>query len=131
MRQTFTKEERLCSKIQIDKLFESGTSFSVYPLRCLYIEQLFPQKFPVQIVFSVPKKNFKRAVDRNKIKRQLRECYRKNKFQLYETLQKANKQFAVVIIYTAKEQFEFSTLNDKIIAIIQRLNSDITKLMAC
>lgn len=77
---TLCKAERLHSKIVIEKMFAGGfsRSFSVFPLRAVYmsVEQ---QEVPVSILISVPKKRFKRAVKRNRVKRQIREAYRKNK----------------------------------------------------
>jgi ribonuclease P protein component len=71
---TFKKEERLCSKVLIKKLFDQGAAISQAPFRTLWMETSFEAKVPLQIVISVPKKRFKRAVDRNTIKRQIREA---------------------------------------------------------
>ncbi len=75
----FPKSERLCSKFLIDKLFESGNSksFSAYPLRLVI--RLTDNETDTQLLISVPKRFFKHAVDRNRVKRQVREAYRNNK----------------------------------------------------
>lgn len=77
-----TKEERLCSKTLIDKLFKGGNSKSVvaFPLRVVYLAmEETDSKANTQILISVPKKCFKRAVKRNRVKRQVREAYRHHK----------------------------------------------------
>jgi len=74
-----------------------------------------------QVLISVPKKNFKRAVDRNKIKRLIRESYRVNKFLLYSSLERNNKQLAIGILYTSKIMEPFSLIQEKIIAVLTKL----------
>ena len=87
-RYTFTKSERLCSKLMIERLFAGGNkSFPAYPLRAVYMCQPPIQGMTdVSILISVPKKKIKRAVKRNLIKRQIREAYRRNKFILIDAL---------------------------------------------
>jgi len=113
MKQTFSKEERLCSKKIIENLFEGGSSLAVYPFRLVWLETELKTKYPVQITISVSKKNIARAVDRNKIKRQIREGYRKNKNILYKYLYKKNRQYAMALIYTAKDKTKTSTKGGK------------------
>ena len=87
MLNTLHKSERLDKKKVIDKMFSGGArSFSVFPLRVVYlpVEEL---EAPVSILVSVSKRRFKRAVKRNRVKRQIREAYRKNKHGLLQTLQ--------------------------------------------
>ena len=75
----FYKEERLCSKKSLDLLFKNGSSFLLYPFRItyLFIDEVHP--YPAQVVINVAKKRYKRAVDRNLIKRRTREAYRLQK----------------------------------------------------
>jgi ribonuclease P protein component len=75
---TFTKEERLCNKKLIDQLYHNGSSFLCYPFKVSWILSADPQPFPAQVLFSVSKKRYKKAVDRNLVKRRLREAYRLN-----------------------------------------------------
>src|SRR5680860_1391084 len=83
---SFKKEERLCSKKIIDKLFSEGDSFLSFPLKVVFMQTSLSVKYPVQAAFTVGKRNFKSAVQRNLIKRKIRETYRLNKFQLYHCL---------------------------------------------
>ena len=87
MDQSFKKEERLLSKKIIDLLFEKGVSFVNNPVRTIWLEAELKTNSPVQVLIAVPKKNVAKAVDRNTIKRRMREAYRKHKHLLYKQLQ--------------------------------------------
>lgn len=96
---TLSKSERLDKKKVIDKMFSGGArSFSVFPLRVVYLpaEEL---EAPVAILVSVSKRRFKRAVKRNRVKRQIREAYRKNKHVLLKALDGKGRRLAVAFIY--------------------------------
>ena len=125
MTQTFKKAERLSSKTIIEKLFESGRSFNLFPFRVVWSEEGPGSPFPAQLAIAVPKKNFKKAVDRNKLKRRTREAYRKNKDRLYSFLGQHKKKIALMLIYTAKEQTEYSVIETKINGVIDRLIREI------
>ena len=86
--QIFSKAERLCSKKLIERLFGGeGKSFPAFPLRVVYMPLSEEEvAADVSILVSVPKKRFKRAVKRNRVKRQVREAYRRNKHILTEAL---------------------------------------------
>jgi ribonuclease P protein component len=66
---TFLKKEHLCGEIRINKLFSNGKAFIVYPLRVVYSVEQNSTDVPVKVLVSVPKKRFKRAVKRNRLKR--------------------------------------------------------------
>jgi len=111
----FHKKERLCSKKQIDSLFEKGTSITFFPLKVIFCETVVEFVNPCQVMFVVPKRLFKRAHDRNKIKRRLREAYRINKNNFYEVLKNNKKKVIFSFIYIGKkiasyEEIEKSTL---------------------
>jgi ribonuclease P protein component len=121
MRQTFGKDERLHKKIFIEKLFNEGVSFYVYPFRVTSVQTDLSSVPPVQVLISVPKHSFKNAVDRNLLKRRIREAYRKNKQALCTTLEEKHVKILVCFNYTAKTILAYSIIQDKIILILQRL----------
>ena len=120
--QTFSKTERLCSQVLIDRLVEKGKSFNSFPFRISWLE-IAESTSPVKIVISVPKRIFKKAVDRNKIKRQIREVYRKEKQKLYDVLE--NKKILVLLVYNAKTKLEFKELEAKTIEALVRLSKTV------
>jgi ribonuclease P protein component len=102
---TFVKGEHLKSRTIIQKLFsERKTSIPAYPLRLVWTT-IEPAKseFPVQAAFTVSKKNFKKAVDRNRIKRLMKEAFRLKKHWLHSKLKHESAQFGFVFIYVGKE----------------------------
>jgi ribonuclease P protein component len=82
---------------------------------------VIPVTFPAQLLISVPKLNLRKAVQRNKIKRRIREAYRLNKGILYDDLMERQQQMALCIIYTSKEILPSSLIREKIILLLQRL----------
>lgn len=107
---TLTKEERLSWKRYIDLLFEKGQSFVAFPLRVIYlfVEDEMPAR--ASILISVSKKKFKRAVKRNKIKRQVREAYRLQKPELITHLEGRNKNLLIAFLYIDKEIHPHTTI---------------------
>lgn len=115
---TFSKEEHLCSKRLIALLFSKGSSFNLYPLRFIYHS---PQDVPAgstQVLISVSKRYFKRAVDRNRLKRQIREAYRLNKHLLLASPEKAPSLLG--ILYIGKEKKSFQSIQKKLISGLER-----------
>jgi len=121
MANTFKKSERLSSKKLIDTIFESGRSFTIQPFNVKWIECSLNTTFPAQIAFAVPKKIFRKAIERNKLKRRSREAYRKVKQNLYRFLKEQNKSVAIMLVYIAKEELSYAVIEDKINKIIDRL----------
>lgn len=103
------------SRTEIQGLFDrKSASISSYPLRLVYGPmQTQRGNYAVQVGFSVPKRRFKRAVDRNRIKRLLREAFRRNKSILLEGLDREAPQFAWMILYTGKEEMPLSRIDRK------------------
>lgn len=123
---TFCKAERLSSKIRIGKLFAGGAkSFSVFPLRLVYMEMDDCQDVPVSILISVPKKRFKRAVHRNRVKRQIREAYRKNKHDLWQLLEQKEKRYIASFIYLSDEMVPSVELEDKMKILLARMSEKV------
>lgn len=124
----FTKEERLCNKKLIDGLFHSGSSFLCYPFKASWLLIDTPQQFPVQILFAVSKKRFKRAVDRNLIKRRMREAYRLHKQQnLYDILIGADKKIVLSLGYIGKDIAEYDFTEKKMLKLFTQLCAEIAK----
>lgn len=118
-RYQFQKEERLCSKKLIDQLFNNGSSFLVYPFRLTWLSSPdADQKYPAKVLIGVPKKRFKHSVDRNLIKRRIKEAYRLNKEDhFYRFLREKNIQLNIAINYVGKEIHEFEFLEKKILKV--------------
>ena len=123
MRKTFTKEERLCSKRDIDSLFHSGSSFVVYPFRVVY-SVISSEAMDAKVILSVSKKRFRRAHDRNRIKRLMREVYRLHKAEvLYSDLIDRSLSIHYAIQYIAKEELSFNYLEERMIRVLKHLKT--------
>lgn len=119
--QRFTKDQRLKSTKKIKELFEDGSSFFQFPFKVifLYPESGEPTRLP-EVLISVPKKYFKKAVERNLIKRQIREVYRKNKFLL---IQEDNLQIPsqIGILYLTNKKLTYDLMEKKLNSCLVRL----------
>lgn len=100
---TFSKDEKLKSAKLIEQLFKEGKSVSKDGFTLVYLVADVHSMYPARAGFSVPKKNFKHAVDRNRAKRIMREVYRTRKLKLYEKLVAVQKQLAIMWVYKGKE----------------------------
>lgn len=129
---SFSKKERLCSKRIIDTLFDGGSkSFSAYPLRAVFRPvDLNTDEELVSVLVSVSKKHFKRAVKRNRAKRQIREAYRKNKHMLYQEIgayPEAPKQIALAFLWQSDELMLSSVVENKMKNLLHRIAEYIHK----
>lgn len=124
---TFNKEERLCSRKLLDLLFKDGSSFLLYPFRISYLFVDAPAVFPAQVVINVSKKRFKKAVDRNQIKRRSREAYRLQKgTTLYPVLEGSAQLLIFSVQFVGKKIYEFSFLEKKMDGALKKLVTSIT-----
>jgi ribonuclease P protein component len=114
LKNTFTRDERLRSRIAIEALIKSGTVYFSYPLRITWKTTDFPQNQPVQIAFAVPKKRFKLAVKRNRIKRLLRESFRLNKHSFYGFLSEKQINLHILVVYIGEDILPYHDIEKKI-----------------
>jgi len=117
---TLGKNERLKHRKFIEQLFNEGKHFSVFPFRLYY---LFTEELtsPLQAGFSASTRNFKKAVDRNRIKRVTKEAYRLQKNNLRSQLVIRKKKLAIFIVYTDKQLPAFTIVKDRVQIILQKL----------
>jgi ribonuclease P protein component len=102
----------------MELLFSKGKSSTVYPIKAVYLETPVELIFPAQAMFVAPKRNFKRAHDRNKIKRRMREVYRLNKLPFYGSLELKSKKMHLAFIYIGKKQEEYLSIEKSILKLI-------------
>ncbi|HYG14795.1 MAG TPA: ribonuclease P protein component [Bacteroidia bacterium] len=121
MNQTFSKSERLTAKTNIERLFkEPAGSFFAHPLKFSWINCSLNETVPAQILITVSKKHFKKAHDRNRVKRQLREVYRKNKSIAYDCLTSGGQQACFLLSYVGKEHTLTATLENKVALLLKK-----------
>ena len=123
MAPTLHKKERIVSKKLIATLFEKGNSQSVaaYPLRAIYQKtERHEDCAPVQILISIPKKRFKHAVDRNRVKRQVREAYRHHK-DLLSNVVAEKEQLLIAFVWIADTHVPSHDVEKKVINILQKV----------
>ncbi|GAA4268811.1 ribonuclease P protein component [Hyunsoonleella aestuarii] len=119
--QKYPKEEKLKSKKLIDLLFSEGQSVSAFPLRLVYLNTSFNEPVLAKTGVSVSKRNFKTAVDRNRIKRLLREAYRLNKSNYFNNI---TTQYAFMILYIGKDKPSFLEVETKMNALFEKFLSN-------
>lgn len=118
---TLNKSERLHRKKQIEKIFAGGArSFSLFPLRVVYMP-MNDLDADAAILISVSKRHFKRAVKRNRVKRQIREAYRKNKQLLLDNMNEGQTKLALAFIYLSNELPETEVIDSRMKVALQRV----------
>jgi ribonuclease P protein component len=110
MKFTLGKQERLKSRKLIGRLYAEGNSVKAFPLRMMYLQTLHTSNFPAQVGVSVAKRNFKKAPDRNRLKRLMRETYRLQKGIVYENLE---NPYIFMISYIGREEMPYEELFSK------------------
>jgi ribonuclease P protein component len=113
MDQTFGKKYKLCRQKLIDSVFKTGTSVKQYPFVLHFLEVEETLDAPFQITISAPKRLYRKAHDRNRVKRLMRETIRKNKLILETFIETHDKHLALFMVYTSKEEMPYDILLKK------------------
>lgn len=108
-------------------LFNRGKSTVSYPIKLVYLETPVGLIYPAQAMFVAPKRSFKRAHDRNKLKRRMREAYRLNKLSYYETLKRESKKMLLAFIYIGKKIENYDSIENSILKLCST-NLDLKKI---
>ena len=115
---TFHKDEKLSHKVTIDAIFQKkGASIFKSPVLFAFLKKDLQSPYPCQLLVSVGKRKFKKAVDRNRIKRQITEIYRKQKHRMYAQIPNGT-QYAIGILFLGKEMPDYALLENKLTAAI-------------
>jgi ribonuclease P protein component len=123
---TLKKDERLKRRKIIEQLFGEGRAVTAFPIRVQYKMADELLSVSLQAGFSVSSRTFKRAVDRNRIKRLLREAYRLQKAPLEQALQTKQRKLALFLIYTGKELPEYALIKEKVEVVLKKLVQTVT-----
>ncbi len=129
MKATFRKPERLTGKKLLEEIHRSGAAIKVFPFVLLYLPISNPQTSPARLAISVPKRRVHSAVDRNRIKRLVREAYRKQKQPLYDLLSGADLRLGMLLIFVGKEeetgaQFVVERISGALSRLLKELSQD-------
>jgi ribonuclease P protein component len=121
---SFSKKERLKNKIEIESLFSEGNRFFEYPFNVIW-KLDSNSDYTLKMAVSVPKKKIPNATDRNKIKRLVREAFRKNKTIIQQPLEAKNVKLHLMLVYSQSSIISMSEIEDKISVTLQRLAEQI------
>lgn len=121
--QNFRKPERLCSRKSIGKLFSDGNSLFNYPFKILWLENNIDSPVVARMAVSVPARKVKKAADRNRIKRLVREGWRINKKNLYESEAFQNRSIDIILVYVSDRVYDYELINKSVIELIDKLIS--------
>jgi len=121
---TFKKRDKLKSPLEIEALYRENQFIVSHPLKCYYsFEEVTDNKSNIRAAFSVPKKIFKHAIDRNKLKRRMREAYRLHYKTVFETfINQKEKQLKLFFIYVGKEVLDSEEIVKSLLVILQKIN---------
>jgi ribonuclease P protein component len=127
---TLAKEERLTRKKLIDELFAKGRSIKTPALLVIWHPAVLPVELPAQVLFTVSKRNFKRAHDRNRIKRLMREAYRVQKHKMLESLSSKGGQYALLFIFTGRQLPDCAYVHGRMQELLKRIPSAVASAKA-
>lgn len=121
---TLSKEERICSKKLINELFTgNGRSMTAFPLRVVFMKRTIIDDQPrAAMLVSVPKRYFKHAVDRNRVKRQVREAFRHNKSIIIQNLTDDHEAVAMAFVWLTNEKFPSSEVENRMVRLLTRIS---------
>lgn len=121
---TLSKEERICSKKLINELFTgNGRSMTAFPLRVVFMKRTIVDDQPrAAMLVSVPKRYFKHAVDRNRVKRQVREAFRRNKSIIIQNLTDDHEAVAMAFVWLTDEKFPSSEVENRMVRLLTRIS---------
>jgi len=122
---SYNSKEKLKSRKLLDQLFTQGRSFSVFPVKVFFMPLPEQADHAIKAGVGVSARSFRKAVDRNRIKRLLRECYRLNKLSLLATVAAKQKHVAVFFLYIGKELPDYNFLSEKMQIALTKLESSI------
>ncbi|NLA23876.1 MAG: ribonuclease P protein component [Bacteroidales bacterium] len=120
-----SKHERLCARKDIENLFKNGKYLNLNGLKIVYLVNQNSKTENVKILISVPKRLYKKASDRNLIKRRVREAYRKNKSILKENINKLNLELHIAFIISSNKMPNYAEIETKILVSLQTLNNSL------
>lgn len=118
--QTLKKSNILRSKIEIEKLFAEGKSLLIKPIRVVYEELEKQEISETKVLFVVSKRFFKSAVDRNRIRRRVKEAFRKN-VDWKKVIANENKVLNIALLYQSNKEMNYGEIEEKIVLILQKL----------
>jgi ribonuclease P protein component len=122
-RNTFKKSERLCSRLLMDRLFQGDNqSVSAYPFRAVFVPVEQSVQEGVSVLVSVPKKRFHDAVDRNRVKRQTREAYRKHKHGLIEQMEAKGRGLLIAFIYVSAKIESTDYIEKRMVRLLEKID---------
>lgn len=121
---TLSKEERICSKKLINELFTgNGRSMTAFPLRVVFMKRTIVDDQPrAAMLVSVPKRYFKHAVDRNRVKRQVREAFRRNKSIITQNFTDDHEAVAMAFVWLTDEKFPSSEVENRMVRLLTRIS---------
>lgn len=121
---TLSKEERICSKKLINELFTgNGRSMTAFPLRVVFMKRTIVNDQPrAAMLVSVPKRYFKHAVDRNRVKRQVREAFRRNKSMITQNLTDDHESVAMAFVWLTNEKYPSSEVENRMVRLLTRIS---------